>query len=143
MTAFVVIDTSFLSHALIQSQQSAAALEAMEVASRSEIAFLLPEPVMVEFLSFLRSSVVRSRIDRSEAARIATLALSLDRLSGQLPLTVLNRAWEIATRLGQSDVFDAYGYATAEWLDAELWTADKKFANAAAGAGLNRVRLAG
>ena len=55
---------------------------------------------------------------------------------------LLDRAWEIATLLGQSDVFDSLGYAVAEAEGAEFWTSDRRFANATAGR-LAGVRLAG
>lgn len=54
---------------------------------------------------------------------------------------VLGRAWSIAATLGQSDVFDALGYAVAEEIGAEFWTSDLRFHNAAAGAGLSGIRF--
>ncbi len=54
---------------------------------------------------------------------------------------VILRAWDIATDLGQSDTFDALGYAVAEAYDGEFWTCDQRFANAAAGRDYPRLRF--
>jgi predicted nucleic acid-binding protein len=50
-------------------------------------------------------------------------------------------SFELALRLGQSDSFDATGYAIAEAIGGELWTSDRRFVNAATSAGLTAARL--
>jgi predicted nucleic acid-binding protein len=55
--------------------------------------------------------------------------LSADVVPFSLPL--FDRAWRVARDLGQSDTFDALGYAAAELTGGEFWTSDRRFANAA------------
>lgn len=96
--------------------------------------------IVVEFLSLLRALTTRRQLSGAEAETLKRKLSELDHpIEG--PAGLLDRAWELATALGQSDVFDAYGYATAEWLDSEFWTSDRRFFNAVRSAGLQRVRL--
>jgi predicted nucleic acid-binding protein len=50
------------------------------------------------------------------------------------------RALDWSARLGQGKAYDGQYLATAERAGAELWTADRKLANAATAAGAGWVR---
>lgn len=112
----------------------------VERAIRDGDQFAMPESLFVEFLSVLRKQVTRGRLSSDEANIIRDELLAIPVVVLPTGAATLRRAWELAVDLNQSDVFDALGYAAAEAYDAEFWTSDARFANAAQGAGLPRLR---
>ncbi len=106
----------------------------------SERLQLVPPAHVLEFGSLVRKAVTRRELALECANAIVQDAIDLLEPSVWFPETFF-RAYELASRLNQSDIFDAAGYATAETLDAEFWTSDRRFANAAAHAGLQHVRF--
>jgi predicted nucleic acid-binding protein len=71
---------------------------------------VLTSLVMVDFYSLLRKLAAQSRLTHAEVEEIREF-LRGSTVIIDSPAELLDRAWEIAVRLGQSDVFDAYGYA--------------------------------
>jgi predicted nucleic acid-binding protein len=57
--------------------------------------------------------------------------------------TIEEQALRYAEVLGQSKAYDAHYLAVTKQLQTELWTADKRLANAANGAGLDWVQWIG
>ncbi len=101
---------------------------------------VIPLHVLVEFASILRSLTVRRRLSGADSHVIFEALLGISTLQSwheEAP----RRGFALVIRLGQSDTFDATGYAVAERLGAEFWVSDRRFANAAASAGLGGVRL--
>lgn len=139
MTVFV-LDTSFLAHALVSTQMTEAAADALQEIVRTGDERIVPLPMVVEFGSLLRKSVTQGRITGPEARAVYFEMLDIAE-SVSPPQEVLRRGYELAEELGQSDTFDSTGYALAEAFDGEFWTSDRRFANAAANAGMTRVRL--
>ena len=121
-------------------QATDAAIDAVASISRGgHIAITIGE-FLAEFDSLLRKLVTVRRATLAEANEVRDRAMSIHEVVVPVGSVVRQRAWELAARLGQSDVFDALGYAAAEAYDAEFWTSDGRFANAAQGAALSRLR---
>ena len=120
---------------------TATAAEALIQLGDPGIRRLTPAVLFSEFPSLLRKLIARRHLEVGEGARIlrALIALKVEVVPTDERLIL--RAWDIATDLGQSDTFDALGYATAEAYDAEFWTCDRRFANAAAGRDYPRLRF--
>ncbi len=100
-----------------------------------------PDSLFLEYESLLRKAVNRRQITVREADNAFEDLRSLQVTIIPLDEPLLARAYELAKLLGQSDVFDAAGYATAEAYGAEFWTSDRRFANAANTANLGSVRF--
>jgi predicted nucleic acid-binding protein len=137
----ISIDTSLLVHASVPSQFTASAAQALaDIATQSDAMYGAPG-IYAEFPSVLRRFVNQRTLRASRADELLNWFLDLD-IEPLVPTRALQeRSWAIASRLGQSDTFDAMGYAVAEAIEGEFWTSDRRFANAAAGAGLARVRF--
>ena len=134
-------DCSLFSHGWLPSQLTVPAEQALNVLRQSEVRVLSPAVLVTEFSSLLRKLMARRQVERALADRLLR-----DLLSFRIELVptdeqLLLRAWDIATDLGQSDTFDALGYATAEAYGAEFWTCDRRLANAAAGRDYPRLRF--
>ena len=139
----IVPDCSFLSHAFVPQQHTASAVAAFDAANRTGHEFLAPSVVLVEFLSLLRKLRTRRSLGPELTREILEYVMSLLTRRAEPSDAALARAWSIATRLGQSDVFDALGYAVAEEIGAEFWTSDLRFHNAAVREGLSGMRFIG
>ncbi len=127
--------------ALVPSQQSGAVIAAFETASfDAEYEWFVPSSVFLEFPSILRKFTNQRRIDAAEANDLLMIVQDLPgRRYGTTP-ELVQRAWDIATRAQQSDIFDSFGLAVAEEVDAEFWTSDLRFANATANFAADRVK---
>ena len=101
---------------------------------------VLPPHVLVEFASMLRGFVVRGGMPPREGKALLDALLDTTFLVYSHDDSY-RRGFELATVLGQSDAFDATGYAIAERLNAEFWVSDRRFANAAASRTLPGVRF--
>ena len=131
--AHIVPDASFLCHALVRTQRTAEAqTKYLEAIMNPDIRWTTSAAVYLGFGSGLRKLGERGTLGRDEELELfATLNdLPADRYGISARLT--QRAWEIAHRLRQTDVFDSFGLAVAEEVDAVLWTSDLRFFNAAA-----------
>lgn len=97
--------------------------------------------LFLEFPSLLRRSVNKRALAATDAASVFSHFVNLPIVRAPYDDALVRRAWELAIRLDQSDVFDAIGYALAERIDGEFWTCDGRFARAAANVRLPGVRL--
>ena len=73
-----------------------------------------PSVLYTEFSSALRKFVARRQLTSSFAETLFEALLSFRMEIVPTDEALIRRAWEIAVDLGQSDTFDALGYATAE-----------------------------
>lgn len=135
----VVLDTSFLAHALVPSQQTPESAEALVRLIASDDNIVIPAPLIVEFGSLVRKAANLGRVSVVEAQEIFSYVFDLKAIMDVTP-GLLSRGYEIAEKLSQSDTFDSTGYVLAEAVGGEFWTADRRFANAARAAGLSAVR---
>jgi predicted nucleic acid-binding protein len=137
----VSIDTSLLVHATVARQQTSAARAALtQIVAEGHRMFGAPG-LHLEYPSLLRRLISQRRLAQDEGDALFGAFLASDIIPVPLSTPLQERAWELARRLGQSDTFDAMGYAVAEEIDGEFWTSDRRFANAASGARLARVRF--
>lgn len=127
----VCIDCSLLAHALIETQRTEQAQRAFADLIRNEVELIATPALLLEFSSSLLKLRNRGDLPAEQAQRLHRLVLSMHTLV-PLPVGVFERAWQVANELGQSDTFDALGYAAAEASEAEFWTSDRRFRNAAA-----------
>lgn len=134
----VALDTSFLAHALVRLQMTAAAVREFERLESSDDPVLVWESSFVEFKSFIRKSITRRHLTSREGTEIVRRLRFASRIVHATD-DLLERGFELATRLGQSDTFDATGYVLAVANGADFWVSDRRFANAAFAARLPRI----
>lgn len=86
-----------------------------------------PTLFVFESISAIRLNETRKLIT-AEAADLAFREFleQIQEVHLMLPNDLHSRAWELAKRLKQSQVYDAYYLALAESLDCEFWTADDR-----------------
>lgn len=137
----VSLDTSLLSHALISHQRTESAVNSLDELRREGHDPICADSMFVEFTSLLRKFVNQQRLSGQVAAVVLDELLEFRIELIPVHEALVRRAFEIATQLGQSDTFDAMGYAVAEAEGGEFWTSDQRFANAAHAQGLAGVRL--
>jgi predicted nucleic acid-binding protein len=138
-----LLDTSFLTHALIPSQRTDDAANALAQLIRDGDRALVTDAHLVEFFSTLRKLVTRRSLGVADANAMRGQVSAT--ISALIPVTEhdAHAAFVLATRLGQSDIFDTAGYVVAQRLGLEFWVSDRRFANAAAAAGLPGIRHIG
>ncbi len=86
-----------------------------------------PSLFIFEGVSAIRLNVTRKQMT-AEAAELAFHDFIGETLEVRLllPPDLHERAWKLAKRFKQSQVYDAYYLALAESLDIEFWTADEQ-----------------
>ena len=99
--------------------------------------FLLP----VEVINALNRKAIRQLISMEEAARLAANLWDLG-VQFRKPRELHKWAITLAVELQQNAVYDAHYLALAQSLECDLWTADKRFHQAAAD-DFPRVHLVG
>ena len=137
----VVIDASVALKLLLPEEGSDAVRrlwgqwvsQAVEVVAPFLIAFEVP--------SVLRNKVFRGELP-PEAGEAAFVAFRTQEISLLHPDGMDERTWELAKQWKLPACYDAAYLALAELVDAELWTADRKFATALRKKA-RRVRLIG
>ncbi len=116
------------------SDEAAALLERW---IRAETDVLVPALWEYEVVSSLRNLVAAGRLFDSEAARAVKelSALGFVRVATSSGLHVSALAW--AAKIGQVVAYDAAYLAVAEQFDAELWTTDRRLAQAVQAVGID------
>lgn len=139
--ARIVPDASFVAHALLPSQRTedASLVFASAVANRTNQWFL-PAALFLEWPSLVRKSVNRGEMQAGSGDRLFRVIQNLPGPRVATTRALIERAWEISIRSQQSDLFDSFGLAAAELLDAEFWTSDVRFGNATAPFAADRVK---
>jgi predicted nucleic acid-binding protein len=132
------VDTSFLIHALVPLQATPEATAELRDIRREE---LIASPgVHLEFASFLRKLLTRGLIDNGEGQEMLGVFLRLRVQPIPIGEAELREAWDLASLLNQSDIFDSMGYVLARQAEAEFVTSDRRFGNAAGAQSLGGVR---
>lgn len=101
----------------------------------------VPEIWKAEVVSSLRRWGMHYRASSEDVRKAVHLALNLPSLSIDLDADLCYAALSWAERMNDQVVYDAFYLATAERLNALLWTADRPFYRKAVGAGASFVRL--
>lgn len=136
MTA--LLDASFLTHALLPGQQTTEATLALSEKQAGGERTLVWDGHVFEVASVLRKAVTRRRLDSANARAILQRVL-VEHAVVTANESLILAGFELASRLGQSDTFDATGYLVAAANGADFWVSDRRFANAAFAAGLPHV----
>jgi predicted nucleic acid-binding protein len=126
-----VLDTSFLTHALIPSQATPDAMRELERLSASGSELRVAAVVFSEFPSVLRKLENQNKLAREDAQQLFDIFRRLNLTSVNSSPRLLQRSWSLSIQLQQSDTFDSMGYAVAEAAGADLWLSDDRFNRAA------------
>jgi len=137
----VVLDCSFLSHATIPSQSTDEALGALIQLVASGTPIIVTDVLVLEFGSLLRKLTNKGMLEAGFAEREFHKLVSMSATTMGVGTLWGERAFELARRLNQSDIFDCAGYVIAQSVGAEFITSDRRFANAARAANLPGVRF--
>ena len=98
---------------------------------------------LAEAVSAIRKSVFFQAISAEDGLLALDDLLALDIETITIDPLLCRTAFEWAGRLRQATAYDGFYLALAEQMGAELWTADKRLANAAQQAGVTWVRWIG
>ena len=134
-----VIDSNIAICALILSEQTKIAFGLLERLRQEEVSLHAPRLWVYEVTSgihkYLHAKIIQP--DVAEDAISAAFDLDINMLDDTPDLCRSASRW--ATRLNQMAVYDSFYLAAAEFLNAPLWTADKRLANAAKQLGVDWV----
>ena len=129
-SGFVVVDASVAFKWLVEEEHSDKAAALVRAWDEEGIQPAAPSLMPYEVANALHRRVVRGEI----ASEIATSLLE-DLLAVGIALCEVSdihvKALQLASRLKQSAVYDAYYLVLAESLDCEFWTADQRLYRAA------------
>jgi predicted nucleic acid-binding protein len=138
-----VIDANIAIYALILSEQTKTAFGLLQRLRGEQVRLYVPRLWIYEVTSgihkYLHANIIQA--DVAEAAISAAFNLDLNLVDETPALCQSASRW--ATRLNQMAVYDSFYLAAAEYLDAPLWTADKRLANAAKQLGIDWVHWMG
>ncbi len=139
----IVIDANIALALVVPLPYSEAAVQYMQRWQGEQTRILVPTLWEYEIVSGLRRACAQG-ILTSQQARAALDELLAMRFEVLAPdRETHQRALEWSGLLGQSKAYDAQYLAAAEQTRAELWTADRRLANAAAQAGATWVHWIG
>jgi predicted nucleic acid-binding protein len=126
----VCIDASLAVALITAEAASQAAWEAWDMVVRGGLTAYVPPLFLPECLSSVRMKVHLGRMTQDEGDRAAS---ALEELAVRIwnPPDLQRRAWKLAERFRQPRVYDAQYLAVAESLGCDLWTIDRRLANAA------------
>ena len=130
MNDFVVVDASLAFKWLVREEHSDKALAILRSWDSQDLRPAAPQLMTFEVANALHRRVVRGELSIEAAADLMGSLLS-SQLEPHQPPNLHGRALEIASRLRQGAIYDAYYLALADTLNCELWTADQRFYRAA------------
>ena len=128
---FVVVDASLVMKWYLPEAGASKARTLLASWLSSSISPIAPVYLMDEVVSVLHRAVQEgaiSLLDAQQAVQLLPRAVQLY----SSPLSYYLRAMEIAAQTSQKTTYDALYLTLAEREGCDLWTADAKFANAAA-----------
>ena len=137
-----VVDASLAVKWLVDEEDSDKALALFTSWGELGVQIEAPHLMLAETANALHRKVVEGQL----ALHIATSSLENLRALGikfHDPENIHAGAVRLAGQLGQGAVYDSVYLALAEYLDCELWTADRRFYRAARGAFPDRIRWIG
>ena len=126
MSGFVVVDASLALKWLVEEEHSDQAHAILQSWESQDMTRATPHLMPFEAANALHQRVVRGELTVEAAADLIE-SLLLSRIELHEAPGLHRRALELANRLDQGAAYDAHYLALAEFLDCELWTADKRF----------------
>jgi predicted nucleic acid-binding protein len=139
----IVIDANLAVWGVLPVLSQISPVEHLAAWRRAAVRLCAPSLWAPEAVSAVRSAVYTRLITEEEGweALDDLFALRIELLPTDMPRC--RSAMEWARRLNQRRAYDAFYVALADELGAELWTADRRLANAAQQAGATWVRWIG
>lgn len=129
MAGLICVDAS-IALLLLLSDRLVEQTRALWVAWReADIDLIAPPLFFSEVTSVLREHVYHRRISSEEGERAFEHFMSLP-VQSVSPADLQPRAWALAKEYGLPRAYDAQYLAVADALDCELWTADRRLAQA-------------
>lgn len=141
--SLAVIDSNIAISALILTEQTRTAFALLERLREEKVNLYAPHLWFYEVTAgiheYLYAKIIQH--DVAEEAISAAFGLEINRMDETSALCQSASRW--ATRLKRMAVYDGFYLATAESLNAPLWTADKRLANNARQLGAKWVHWMG
>ena len=139
----VVVDSNLAIYTVVDSDFSLLATRVWTHLLSSTVNIFAPGLWAYETTSVIRKLYSFGKITEGEAQMALNILdqMPIQLISSDLPLRQAALSW--ATRLGQKSAYDSFYMATAEKLEANLWTADQALANNAHQAGATWVHWIG
>ncbi len=128
----VCVDASLTLRLLLPEAGSDAIQGQWAVWRDHRVALIAPWLWLFETHAVLRRKVARRELNEDEAEEKWREARRLGIRTVQ-PRLLFERAWALARELGRPTTYDTVYLAVAEIRGCELWTADRRLVNAAAG----------
>ncbi len=139
----LIVDSNIVAALVLPVAYTPAALRLMTEWREAEERFLAPMLFEYEIATIVRRSVVLSQLPPTQIPGILGRLLSFG-VSTIAPTPELHLdAVRLAERIGQNKAYDGHYLALAARESAPFWTADRRLAAAAQGAGLPWVRWIG
>ena len=130
MSDFVVVDASLAFKWLVEEEHSDKATALTRYWDDEGTQVAAPPLLPFEVANALHRRVLRGEIALEVAADLIQDLMSLGVVLHETP-SLYGKALELASRLRQGAVYDACYLALADSLGCELWTADRRFYQAA------------
>lgn len=130
MPSRVCVDASLAVRWIVPEDYSEQALGLLAFWGQSQTELFAPTHLLYEVNSTLRflvsQKIISDEIGDGAFSRLRKLRIRFTSRASIFPL-----AWKLARELNQATTYDTVYLALARILDCELWTADRKFHNAA------------
>jgi predicted nucleic acid-binding protein len=135
----VCVDASFALKLVLDEPGSAKVSEYWSDWIDSDVEIVAPYHLVFEVISVIRNQVYRGNISGASGELAYTTFLAQDvRIYAVDELH--QRAWNFAVQLNRPTVYDTYYLALGDYLDCDVWTADRRLYHAAKGE-LSRLHL--
>ena len=137
----VCLDANVIISWLVPQQQHPNVYERMDQWLEDGVEMVGPSLLFSEVVSVLRNQVARGNLAEEDAQRLLRVffRLGIRRIDN---FTLFGRAYELATRLGHPQAYDAHYLAAAEQESCQFWTLDRPLYQSAMGS-LLFVKYAG
>ena len=137
----VCVDASFALKGVLREPQHEQVQEHFRLWRAQDVELIAPWLLLFETHSVLHRKVFQGILNDAEARAAWRVLLRLG-IKTAHPRGLFDRAWVLADRLSRPVTYDAAYAAVAEIRGCELWTADQRLINAAAGK-INWIRSVG
>lgn len=127
----LVVDASLIFRLIVPNPQQHALRDQVDAWQQSGVDLVAPTLWLYELTSAIARAIHGGQVSEDEGRRLVTLvhAFPIDLIAPDLALGLAALAW--SRRLQRANAYDSAYLALAEALHAELWTADRRLANAA------------
>lgn len=129
MAGRVCIDASFTLAMLLPGRDEPDVMRLWQSWLEEDVLATAPPLLFAEVTSVLREKVFHGQIPVAEGDQTFSAFRRL-RIESVAPLDLQDRAWELAKRYNRPRAYDVQYLAVAESFGCDLWTADRRLANA-------------